>query len=154
MKVIYCLLIALIGSSCAMKNYSQMKKGTYYLVDLSDLGAFEDEQIEKAVNKSKVKLELNEETGSFSGIMNSNKFRGQLDLGKVSSGFVKGFYVNTELGYLQTGSSDDKLFGRFTSSLANASRLYFYNDKLIDPRWSVLEISIKEGDKLIFIMKK
>ncbi|SOE22675.1 hypothetical protein SAMN06298216_3087 [Spirosomataceae bacterium TFI 002] len=154
MKYTLLLAIVLFGSSCSMKNYSQMKPNSYYLVDIVDFEDFSEVILEKAVNKSKATLLLNEENGDFTGQLNGIAFSGNLELGKTSSGFVKGFYVATQLGYLQSGSHDDKSFDAFTSKLANAKRLYFYNNALIDGKWAVLEISIEGDSKMMFLKKK
>jgi hypothetical protein len=154
MKYSLLLLIAIFGSSCSMKNYSQMKQETYYLVEISDFGDFSEEVLEKAINKSKAQLKLNEETGDFEGVMNGIPFSGNFEFGKTSSGFVKGFYISSQLGYLQSKAHEDKDFDKFTSKLANASRLYFYNDNILDAKWSVLEIAVIDDEKLVFIMKK
>jgi hypothetical protein len=137
-----------------MKNYSQMKPETYYLVDVEDFDDFSEEVLVRAVNKSKATLQLNEENGDFTGLLNGIAFSGNLELGKVSSGFVKGFYVSTQLGYLQSGGHDNKSFDAFTSKLASAKRLYFYSDTMLDAKWAVLEVSVEGDDKLVFIMKK
>lgn len=154
MKYIILLAIVLLGSSCSMKNYSQMKAETYYLSSISDFEDFGEVVLKKAIGKSKTTLNLNEETGDFEGQMNGIAFSGKMEMGKVSSGFVKGIYVSTQLAFLQSDSHDDHSFDDFTGKLANTSRLYFYNDNMIDAKWSVLEINIDGGGKLVFLKKK
>lgn len=99
-------------------------------------------------------LSFDSETGIFEGSFHRRNFSGVFEVRKVSSGMVKGFFISTQLGFLQRDALLDTEYIAMTDFIASVKRFYLYPDVLIDPEWHFMEvISSAENKTLLFVKK-
>lgn len=143
---LWILLFFLLLMSCTPKA---VPSGVYFYMPSGWEPVWEEvDQLNKLMKRSKVSLELDEETGNFEGLFMKHPFSGNFMFERQYAGMVKGIYVKSSLGYLQKERNMPK---SILDSMATVNRLYFYGDQRVNPRFTVLEIGLKEGDKLLFL---
>lgn len=109
-------------------------------------------KMEKAAIQSKAELDINFDTGIFTGRYKNHDFTGTYRIEHVSAGFVKGFFYRVSMEELERPESRSAEEEVFFKSLSAANRLYVAPDKLAEPAYTVLEIRSKEpSGKLIFV---
>ncbi len=131
----------------SITSFSQER---YFYAESLDLNPTE---LNTAVN-SQNWIDIDMDSGKYSGIFQGYRFSGIFIINNVSSGFVKGFSYQVELGYLQRDVNLVPSYNLFTNSLALASRFYFYPDILASPEWHFIEISISNSLNKLFFIKK
>jgi len=109
-------------------------------------------KLRKVAGRSGAELDIDFETGRFSGRYRKHDFTGSYAIEHVSAGFVKGFIYRVHMESTEHPRPRNRKEKAFFEHLTGAGRLYAAPDKLRDPAYTVLEIS-GEGteDKLLFV---
>jgi hypothetical protein len=112
----------------------------YFLVESTD-----DTELayEKAILGNKF-IEIDIDKGKLTCSFYGGKGKGEYDIVRTSSGFVKGFNYTLALGYLQRDVLSNMDYNELTLQIAKGTKFYFYPDILASPNWHFLEISSSE----------
>ncbi len=114
-----------------------LPKDIYKLVK----NASEDiDALKKAVQKSDVSLEMNFDTGSFTGKYDEMTFSGKYTIIKVTSGLAKGFNYQVELESLQNDPANSKAEEKFIKHLATCNSIFVAPNRLYQPTHTQLDI--------------
>ena len=143
MKLLHTIVLILILHNVIAQN-------RYFLV----LGDKDQETSWEKAQGSNVWVSFDSETGALEGSYLQKALQGTYNVKKVSAGMVKGFFVSTQLGYLQRDVTMDTEYIAFTEFLASAKRFYLYPDVLIDPKWHFIEIINTDENKTMLFVKK
>ncbi len=141
------LLFLLVLTACSPRLPRQGNDAFYRHVS-----GLQEDKLPKELSRSRVTLEVNFETGDFTGKYRKHDFTGKFSIDHVSAGFVKGFFYRVHLEKLTRLPSGNAEEEAFFEHLSAASRLYLAPDRLPAPTYTFLEIR-KPGNEspLIFV---
>lgn len=151
-KLLSTFLFALLFFACQKNTLPMisMPKEVYKFVK----SASEDfEKVNKLALKSKNTIEIDMESGKFSGTYNSIDFEGKFDILKVNSMLSKGFSYKVSLGYLSKSESSNQDDERFFNILIQADKISIVPEKLIQPKFVKLNISSEALEKSLNFVK-
>lgn len=140
-KVVFLLIFFLYQTLSAQERY-------FFVENQEEAAGYE-----KAV-KSGDYLEIDFETGLFTGMYQAQKFSGVWDLQVRAAGFVKGFNYSVDLGYLQRNIPlKSSPYEVLTDRLARANRFFVYPDNLASPTWDFIEIYSEAFNGKLLLVK-
>jgi hypothetical protein len=143
---IHVLLILLTLVACKPQKPMQISlpKNVYRLVKTTP----EDlEDLKKVIVKSKTSMEIDFDSGEFTGLFEKIKFNGKYKINRVSAGISKGFNYELELEALQTDATTTKSQEKFFEHIVNASTIFVGPNKLYKPEY--MEMRVKSGEEII-----